>query len=109
MCAGMDPAPAAEDLPAPPPGAASCTGCHPMRPNVDTPLSPLAGFYGSNIALAMKVFRAGTRPATVMDRIARGFSDDEIEAIQAWFMRQPAILDKDLDTDLDKDLQPRRP
>jgi cytochrome c553 len=97
VCTGMDPALATD----PPPGAASCTGCHPMRVNVDTPLPPLAGFYGSDIVLAMKVFRNGKRPATVMDRIARGFSDDEIEAIQAWFMMQPAIMDVDL--------PPRRP
>jgi cytochrome c553 len=31
----------------------------------------------------MKAFRSGQRPATVMDRIAKGFSDDEIRAIAA--------------------------
>jgi cytochrome c553 len=41
----------------------------------------------------MKVFRSGQRPATVMDRIAKGFSDDEIEAIEAWFVMQPVITD----------------
>ncbi len=38
---------------------------------------------------AMQAFRTGQRPATVMDRIARGFSDDEIKAIAAWFSAQP--------------------
>ena len=27
-------------------------------------------------------------PATVMDRIAKGFSDDEIQAIAAWYAAQ---------------------
>jgi cytochrome c553 len=36
----------------------------------------------------MKAFRNGGRPATVMDRIAKGFSDDEIAAIAAWYAAQ---------------------
>jgi cytochrome c553 len=32
----------------------------------------------------MRAYRAGERPASVMDRIARGFSDEEIQAIAAW-------------------------
>jgi cytochrome c553 len=38
----------------------------------------------AEIVAAMQAFRAGERPATVMDRIAKGFSDDEIRAIAAW-------------------------
>ncbi len=37
---------------------------------------------------AMQQFRAGQRPATVMDRIAKGFSDDEAAAIAAWYAGQ---------------------
>jgi cytochrome c553 len=87
--ASMNPAVAAEA----PPGAASCSGCHPATTNTDTPVPPLVGFYGSAIVQTMKVFRSGQRPATVMDRIAKGFSDDEIEAIEAWFVMQPVITD----------------
>jgi sulfide dehydrogenase cytochrome subunit len=36
----------------------------------------------------MKAFRNGRRPATVMDRIAKGFSDDEIAVIAAWYATQ---------------------
>jgi sulfide dehydrogenase cytochrome subunit len=32
----------------------------------------------------MKAFRTGERPATVMDRIAKGFTDPEISAIATW-------------------------
>lgn len=38
---------------------------------------------------AMQAFRSGTRPATVMNRIAKGFSDAEIAAIAAWYSGQP--------------------
>ncbi len=36
----------------------------------------------------MIAFKAGQRPGTIMDRIAKGFSDDEIRAIAAWYETQ---------------------
>jgi cytochrome subunit of sulfide dehydrogenase len=84
VCAVMTPAAAAEA----PPGAASCTGCHAEKPNVDTPVPRLAAQDANAIAAAMQAYRSGQRPATVMDRIAKGFSDDEIKAIAAWFVTQ---------------------
>jgi cytochrome c553 len=36
----------------------------------------------------MRAFRSGQAPSTVMDRIAKGFSDAEIEAIAAWYATQ---------------------
>lgn len=33
-------------------------------------------------------FRSGKLPATVMDRIARGFSEEEIGAIAEWLSQQ---------------------
>jgi cytochrome subunit of sulfide dehydrogenase len=86
VCAGMMPASAASaDAP---PGAASCTGCHAERPNANAPIPRLAGQDATAMVAAMQAYRAGQRPATVMDRIAKGFSDDEIRAIAAWFATQ---------------------
>jgi cytochrome subunit of sulfide dehydrogenase len=84
VCVGMTPASAAEA----PPGAASCTGCHAEKPNVDTPVARLGGQDANAMVAAMQAYRSGQRPATVMDRIAKGFSDDEIKAIAAWFVMQ---------------------
>jgi cytochrome c553 len=84
-CPGMDAARAAEA----PPGVASCSGCHPANGNAGTPVPRLAGQDAGAIVAAMQAFRSGTRPATVMDRIAKGFSDEEVKAIAAWFMTQP--------------------
>jgi cytochrome subunit of sulfide dehydrogenase len=83
---GLTPALAAS--PAAPPGATSCSGCHPASPAVDSPVPRLVGRDPSEIVTAMQAFRAGSRPATVMDRIAKGFSDDEISAIAAWYHEQ---------------------
>jgi sulfide dehydrogenase cytochrome subunit len=72
----------------PPPGAAACTGCHPAAPGVTTPVVRLAGLDRDAIVKAMHDFRAGRRIATVMDRIAKGFTDEEILAIAAWYAAQ---------------------
>ena len=33
-------------------------------------------------------FKSGKRGGTIMDRIAKGFSDEEIRAIAAWYAEQ---------------------
>jgi sulfide dehydrogenase cytochrome subunit len=52
---------------------------------VQTPVPRLVGRPAAEIVAAMQGFRIGQRPATVMDRIAKGFSDDETAAIAAWY------------------------
>ncbi len=76
----------AADAPA---GATSCTGCHAASKSVDTAVPGIAGRKPADLAAAMRDFKAGTRSATVMGRIAKGFSDAEIEAIAVWFGAQP--------------------
>jgi cytochrome c553 len=71
-----------------PPGASACSGCHPAASGVDTPVKRLTGQDAAQIVAAVQEFRSGTRPATVMDRIAKGFTDDEIRAIAAWYAAQ---------------------
>jgi cytochrome c553 len=72
----------------PPAGAASCSGCHPASAKVTSPVPRLAGLDRAAIIKAMQDFRSGTRPGTVMDRIAKGFTDSEIQAIAAWYATQ---------------------
>ena len=71
-----------------PPGASSCSGCHPGSRSVDTPVGRLIGSKPADIVTAVQAFRSGQRPATVMDRIAKGFTDDEIKAIADWYGAQ---------------------
>jgi len=71
-----------------PPGASSCSGCHATNASAGTPVPPLNGRSVAEIADAMTEFKAGKRPGTIMDRIAKGFSDEEIKAIAAWYAGQ---------------------
>lgn len=73
--------------PEPPPGASSCSGCHAMR-RADTAVPPLAGRPAADIVAQMQAFKAGQKPATVMDRIAKGFTDAEVRAIADWYAAQ---------------------
>jgi len=70
-----------------PSGASSCSGCHAAR-RVDTAVPPLVGRHAADIVAQMLAFKSGQKPATVMDRIAKGFTDAEIEAIAAWYAQQ---------------------
>ena len=72
----------------PPPGAAACTGCHPSSTRVTSPVPRLAGLDRAAIIRALQDFRSGQRAGTVMDRIAKGFTDEEIQAIAAWYATQ---------------------
>ena len=71
-----------------PPGAASCSGCHAANPNVQTLVPPLKGRPAAEIVNQMAAFKSGERKGTIMDRIAKGFSDEETRAIAAWYESQ---------------------
>lgn len=64
-----------------PPGAASCTGCHAQGAGIGV----LQGRPADDIVAQMEAFRSGARPATLMNRIVRGFSLDEVQALATWF------------------------
>jgi cytochrome c553 len=64
-----------------PPGASSCSGCHGAE-------SPIAGHDATKMTESLIAYRSGARQSTVMGRIAKGFSDPELEAISAWWAGQ---------------------
>jgi sulfide dehydrogenase cytochrome subunit len=82
-CVGAGAAP-----PEAPPGAASCSGCHPASASVATPVPRLAGRDASEILRQIQAFRSGDLKATVMQQIAHGFTDSEMQAIAAWLAAQ---------------------
>jgi sulfide dehydrogenase cytochrome subunit len=85
LAVSVSPASAIDVAPA---GAAACTGCHPVSRATDTPFTRLIGRNRADIVTAMQEFRDGKRPGTIMDRIAKGFTDDEISAIATWYAAQ---------------------
>lgn len=86
LCAALSAAmllqPAQAKAAPPPAGAIACAGCH-GAPG-ESAMPSLAGQSAEQIGAAMRGFKTGERPATLMGRIARGFSDAELDAIARW-------------------------
>jgi cytochrome subunit of sulfide dehydrogenase len=72
----------------PPMGAANCTGCHSSSDASPTTIPPIVGRNPAELVAAMEEFRTGQRPATIMDRLVKGFTPAEIQAIAAWLAVQ---------------------
>lgn len=70
--------------------AASCAICHGSAGRPATAAaSALAGMPKGEFVARMNAFRDGTRPATVMHQIAKGYTDAEIAQLAAWFAALP--------------------
>ena len=71
-----------------PPGAMSCSGCHsPAATDTAVP-ARLVGRDPAKMVEALQEFRSGQRKGTIMDRIVKGFTPEEIQAIAAWYGAQ---------------------
>jgi sulfide dehydrogenase cytochrome subunit len=72
--------------------ANTCLGCHGPGGSSVGPATPtIAGMAPDTFAEAMKGYKEGTRPATVMDRIAKGYTEDELKAMGAYFAKQTFV------------------
>lgn len=82
--------------------AQSCMACHGTRGASSQQAIPtLGGQIDAYLVTSMKAYREGTRPSTVMERIAKAYSSREIEALAAYFSIQPFVRPPQ-DTDPDK-------
>lgn len=72
--------------------AATCAACHGTEGQAvqGQAMLALAGLTREHIAAQLHAFRDGSRPATVMQQIAKGYSDEQIDALAAYFAGRPA-------------------
>jgi sulfide dehydrogenase cytochrome subunit len=68
--------------------AANCTGCHGPNGNSVGAIPGIAGLEKAYIIAALQEFKAGTRPATVMHQLTKGYTDQELELLADYFSRQ---------------------
>ncbi len=67
----------------------ACAGCHGTKGgSAGLTMPSLAGQSKEAIVDAMKKFKSGERPATVMGRLAKGYGDAEIVAMGEFFSKQ---------------------
>ena len=78
---------------APDPGraiAASCANCHGTNGVSVGKMPSLAGAAKTELATKMQEFKSGKRAGTVMPQLAKGFTDQQIDQVAAWFATQRA-------------------
>jgi sulfide dehydrogenase cytochrome subunit len=69
--------------------AEGCHGCHGPGGTGAGGVPALAGRDAAELRALMAAFRANERPATIMGRVARGYSEAEAAAMAEHFARQP--------------------
>ena len=68
--------------------AASCAMCHGTSGHSVGGNEPLAGMPKDELVRKFKEFRSGSKPATAMHQISKGYTDSELEQIAAYFAAQ---------------------
>jgi len=70
--------------------AGNCANCHGTQGVAKGAMPSIAGQSKERIAEAMRAFRDGKRPATIMHQLAKGYTDEQIDAVAAHFAAQKA-------------------
>lgn len=70
--------------------AATCANCHGTNGKAveGSQVVSIAGLDRAYIVAQMKAFKAGTRPATIMHQLSKGYSDAQIETLATYFAAQ---------------------
>ena len=68
--------------------AASCANCHGTGGVSVGDVESLAGKPREEIVRKLQEFKSGARPATIMNQLAKGYTDEQIEALAGWFAAQ---------------------
>lgn len=67
----------------------TCAGCHGTHGNSQGPATPSIAEISSEYFIeAMKAYKNDERPATIMNRIAKGYTDEEIKLMAEFFAKQ---------------------
>ena len=65
--------------------ATACSSCHGLAGRSAGAIPPLAGLSPPEIAQLLRQFRSGERQGTIMARIAKGYTDQQIDDLAASF------------------------
>ena len=70
--------------------AATCANCHGTGGVSVGEVPSLAGRPRADIIRLMREVKSDARPGTVMNQLAKGYTDEQIEALAGWFDAQKA-------------------
>lgn len=67
---------------------ANCFNCHGTEGRVNSAIPSIAGRDREYLEAALTAFKAGTKQATIMHQLAKGYTDEEIAVLADYFSRQ---------------------
>jgi cytochrome c553 len=70
--------------------AATCSNCHGSNGVSVGEVASLAGRPKDDIVRKMQAFKTGREAGTIMPQLAKGFTDEQIDSVAAWFAAQTA-------------------
>ena len=70
--------------------AATCANCHGTAGVSVGDLPSLAGRPREEIVRLMQEYKSGARTGTIMNQLAKGYTDEQIEALAGWFAARKA-------------------
>jgi cytochrome c553 len=70
--------------------AATCANCHGTNGHARGDMKPLAGVSADKIIAMLADYKSGNQPATIMHQISKGYTDEQIKLVAAFFAAQPA-------------------
>lgn len=70
--------------------AATCANCHGTNGQARGDMKPLAGMPADKLIAMVNDYRNGNQPATIMHQIAKGYTEEQIRLVAAYFAAQPA-------------------
>ena len=68
--------------------ASNCANCHGTDGHSQGGMPSLSGQPKAQLAEMLSEFKSGKRPATVMNQLAKGYTDAEIDALASYFAAQ---------------------
>ncbi len=68
--------------------AATCANCHGTNGKSQGGMETLAGVAKDRLVAKLLEFRSDAKPATIMHQISKGYSEEQLEMIAAWFAAQ---------------------
>lgn len=68
----------------------TCMGCHGVNGQSPGSIPSIAGQPAERLTSQLMAYRADTKSGTIMNRIAKGYTPEEIKAVAEFFAQQPA-------------------
>ncbi|MEW6694472.1 Cytochrome subunit of sulfide dehydrogenase [Tepidimonas thermarum] len=68
--------------------AAACANCHGTNGHAEPGMESLAGKNKDELMQKLMDFKTGRKPATIMHQLTKGYSDEQLQALAAYFAAQ---------------------